>query len=117
MATAKTLQPKASAAGESRPAGDTTPAKILWQAIGIGLIAGFLDLGLLIVKTRQLKEGFYHLSQDLVWLIPAAVALLVLIPGTMLALIAHMRRGDVRPALWWGGSSSSGPWRWLLSCL
>jgi arylsulfatase A-like enzyme len=76
-----------------------TPATILSLAIGIGLIAGFLDLGLLMARSRVQKEGFFHLSQDFVWLIPAGVTLLVLLPGTILALIAHRRRGDMRPGL------------------
>jgi arylsulfatase A-like enzyme len=99
LATAKTPRPKAVEAREGQPAGGTTPATILLLAIGIGLIAGFLDLGLLIVKTRRLNEGFYHLSQDFVWLIPAGVAFLVLVPGAMLALVAQRRRGNVRPSL------------------
>ena len=100
LATATAFQPEADEASAKRSAaGTTTPATILVLAIGIGLIAGFLDLGLLMVKIRLQNEGFYHLSQDFVWLIPAGVATLVLLPGTMLALIAHRRRGNVRPSL------------------
>ena len=99
LATATPPQPAAGAARDSRPADAMTPATILSLAIGIGLIAGFLDLGLLTARTHLQKEGFFHLSQDFAWLIPAGVTLLVLLPGTILALIAHRRRGDVRPGL------------------
>ena len=96
IATAKSLQPKAHEAWEGRPAVGTTPAAILMMAIGIGLAAGFLDLGVLIVRIGWLNGEFYHLSQDFVWMVPAGVALLALLPGTILALIAHLRRRGVR---------------------
>ncbi len=58
LATAKTLQPKVGEAWESQPAAATTPATILLLAIGIGLIAGFLDLGMLMVKLACRRRGF-----------------------------------------------------------
>ncbi len=96
IATAKELQPKAHEAREGRPAGGTTAAAVLLMAIGIGLAAGFLDLGVFIVRISVLEGEFYYLSQDFVWMVPAAVAGLVLLPGTILALIAQLRRGAMR---------------------
>jgi hypothetical protein len=71
---------------------------ILLLALWLGLIAGFLDLGLVIVR-RRIDGEFYRLGGHFVWIIPACVAALMLVPGTMLALVARLRRGAVRPGL------------------
>ena len=51
-------------------------------AAWIGLIAGFLDLGLLVVNRRLIKGDFYRLGSDFAWIIPAGVTILVLVPGS-----------------------------------
>jgi arylsulfatase A-like enzyme len=76
-------------------AGATT---ILLLAAWIGLLAGFLDLGLMVVN-RLFDGDFYRLSNDFVWIIPAAVAVVVLLPGAVLALCARLRRGGLSLSL------------------
>lgn len=68
------------------------PATVLLAAVGIGLAAGFLDLGLLVLK-KHLSGDFYRLGDGFPWLIPAGVAALVAIPGAVLAMAARLRRG------------------------
>jgi hypothetical protein len=62
-------------------------------AAWIGLVAGFLDLGVLVVNKRLIKADFYRLGGDFVWIIPAGVTILVLVPAIMLVL----RRSAVVP--------------------
>src|SRR6185312_10899552 len=64
------------------------PATILLLAAGIGLVAGWLDLAMLVVKKRLIDGDFYRLGEHFVWLVPAGVAVLVLGPGIGLALLA-----------------------------
>jgi arylsulfatase A-like enzyme len=66
-------------------------------AIWVGLIAGWLDLGLTVVMRRLIHRDFYRLSEHFVWLIPLGVAVMVLLPGLVLALFAWLRRKGVRP--------------------
>ena len=63
------------------------------MAIWIGLTAGFLDLGSLILRKRLIASDFYRLGDHFRWIIPAGVGFLVLLPGTALACIACLRRG------------------------
>jgi arylsulfatase A-like enzyme len=72
-----------------------TPATILVVAIWIGLIAGFLDLGLMILKKRLTGDDFYRLGEHFRWIIPMGVGILMLAPGMVLALVACVRRGMV----------------------
>jgi arylsulfatase A-like enzyme len=69
------------------------PAMVLLVGTWIGLLAGFLDLGLMILKRRLISEDFYRLGEHFVWIIPLGVAALVLMPGLVLALLAWLRRG------------------------
>ncbi len=62
-------------------------ATILLVAVWIGLTAGYFDLGLTIVKKHMTGDAFYRLADDFRWLIPAGVAVLVVLPGTVLALL------------------------------
>jgi len=68
-----------------------SPATILVLAVWIGLTAGFLDLGLMIIRKRLIERDFYRLGEHFGWIIPAGVLILVLMPGTVLALIACLR--------------------------
>jgi arylsulfatase A-like enzyme len=72
------------------------PATVLLLAIWIGLIAGFLDLGLLVVNKSLIAPDFYRLGDDFTWIIPAGVTILVLLPAIVIACIARKRRGTVR---------------------
>src|SRR4051812_22897700 len=75
------------------------PAEILLLAIWIGLLAGFLDLGLMVFRRRLFDGDFYRLGVHFPWLIPVGVAALILPPGAMLALLALLRRGAYRPGV------------------
>jgi arylsulfatase A-like enzyme len=83
------------AARESQPA-RATAATILVLAVWIGLIAGFLDLGIFVVKRRWIEGDFYRLGGDFAWRIPAGVSILVLMPAIVLVLFAQIRGGSVR---------------------
>jgi arylsulfatase A-like enzyme len=93
IAAGETLQPMASETARATQTLRTTPATILLVAIWIGLIAGFLDLGLMVLKKRLTGHDFYRLGDHFVWIIPAGVVVLLLLPGTALALNAWLRRG------------------------
>ena len=81
---------------EAPQAARVGPAVIVLVAAWIGLLAGFLDLGLMIFRTRATGQEFYRLSDQFRWIIPAAVCGLVLLPGTVLAFLNWLRRGTVR---------------------
>ncbi len=82
-----------------------TAATVLLLAIWIGLTAGFLDLGLLLIRKRLIEGDAIRLGEGFPWLIPAGVTVLVLLPGFPLALLARLRRGR----------GSLGPTVWLLA--
>jgi arylsulfatase A-like enzyme len=99
IATAEApASPGLSVAGGSRPVG-VGPAMILLLAAWTGLVVGYLDLGLMVVKRRLIDGDFYRLGGDFVWIIPAGVAILVALPAPLLALIARLRRDGVRPGV------------------
>jgi arylsulfatase A-like enzyme len=88
-----------------RPAADgTRPVRvgsstILLLAAWIGLVAGYLDLGLMVAKKRLIDGDFYRLGGDFVWIIPASVAVLVVLSATVLVLLARLRRGGLGPGV------------------
>ena len=57
----------------------------------IGLIAGFCDVCLLVMNTKFIRRDFYRLSGDFPWIVPSAVAFLVLLPAVLIALRARTR--------------------------
>jgi arylsulfatase A-like enzyme len=73
----------------------TTPATILLVAIWVGLTAGFLDLGLMILRKRLTDDVFYRLGDHFWWIIPAGVAVLLAVPGIILAVVAYLRGGRI----------------------
>ncbi len=75
------------------------PATILLLATWTGLVAGWLDLGLMVAKKRLIDGDFYRLGEHFGWLIPAGMAAIVLVPGTVLAMIARLRKDGVRPSV------------------
>jgi arylsulfatase A-like enzyme len=96
--TTRTPEPIVQASDERLSAVGASPAMILLTATWIGLVAGWLDLGLMVVNNRVFQGDFYRLGEHFGWLTPLGVAVLVLLPGMMLALIARLRRrGGVRP--------------------
>jgi arylsulfatase A-like enzyme len=72
------------------------PLTILLVALWIGLIGGFLDLALLIVKNKVFAVDFYRLGAHFIWIIPAAVGMLVTVPGMAFAVWALVRGGRVK---------------------
>lgn len=97
ITSAKVLEPIVQTADEGSGAVCASPPIILLLATWIGLVAGWFDLALMVVTSRLVHgDFFYRLGEHFVWLIPLGVAVLVLLPGMMLALIARLRRGSVR---------------------
>ena len=88
------LQERAREAARATETSRTAPATILLVAIWIGLTAGFLDLGLMILKKRLTGDAFLRLGDHFRWIIPVGVGVLVLLPGTALALMAWLRRRE-----------------------
>jgi arylsulfatase A-like enzyme len=61
----------------------------------VGLIAGFGDVGILVINKRFIFRDFYHLGADFPWIVPAGVMVMVLVPALLIALFAKVR-GSVR---------------------
>jgi arylsulfatase A-like enzyme len=61
----------------------------------IGLIAGFGDVGFLVIARGLIFPDFYHLGVDFPWIIPSGVMVTVLVPALLIALFARIR-GSVR---------------------
>jgi len=76
--------------------GRVTTATILLLAAWVGLIAGFLDLSLMVINRRLINEDFYRMGGDFAWLIPTGVTILVVVPAIVLVLIARICGGSVR---------------------
>src|SRR5262249_30631527 len=85
------------AADGGSPSAGASPVMVLLLATWVGLVAGWLDLGLMVVDRRLIHGDFYRLGGHFGWLIRLGVAVLVLVPGMVIALIAGLRRGGVRP--------------------
>jgi arylsulfatase A-like enzyme len=85
--------------GAGSPSVGASPVTILRLAVWVGLVAGWLDLALMVVNRRLIHGDFYRLGEHFVWLIPLGVALVVLVPGMLIALVAGLRRGGVRPGV------------------
>jgi arylsulfatase A-like enzyme len=71
----------------------SVPGTVLLIALWIGLVSGFLDVGLLIVKQHLAGDRFFRLGDHFFWLIPAAVTVLLTVFGLCLAFVGLMWRG------------------------
>ncbi|WP_165225572.1 sulfatase [Aquisphaera insulae] len=69
-----------------------SPAEILLLAASIGLLAGWVDLGLMLLNSRVIQRDFDRLGGDFPWLIPSGVTALLLAVGMVLAGLALVRR-------------------------
>jgi arylsulfatase A-like enzyme len=67
-------------------------AKVLLVSACLGLIAGFVDLVSTVIQIRLFHGEFYRLNHGFWWIIPVGVATLVLVPGSTLAVVAHLLR-------------------------
>ena len=61
----------------------------------VGLIAGFGDVGFLVINRQLIFRDFYHLGADFPWIIPSGVMVMVLMPALLIGLFARIR-GSVR---------------------
>ena len=102
IAIEESTEPMAATAAPGTPAVCAGPGMVLLLAVWIGLIAGFLDLGLIVVKKRLIDRDFFRLGGDFTWIIPTGVTILVLIPAIVLASIARISGGSIRlgAAVW-----------------
>jgi Sulfatase len=99
IATERLTKPTLGAADDGTRHFCARPATVLLLAIWIGLIAGFLDLGLIFVNKRLIDRDFFRLGRDFAWIIPAGVTILVLVPALVIMLISWARKGGVRLGL------------------
>jgi arylsulfatase A-like enzyme len=74
------------------------PSMVLLLSAWIGMVAGFLDLGIL-VSHRLIDGDFYRLGEHFVWIIPAGVTVLLLVPGIVLALHSWLCHAGMRMSL------------------
>ena len=71
----------------------SVPGTVLLIAFWIGLVSGFLDLGLLILKQHLTGARFFRLGDHFFWTIPAGDTLLLVVSGLVLALAGLAWRG------------------------
>ncbi len=76
--------------------GRVTALTIIMVAAWVGLIAGLVDAGLVVIHRRVIQGDFLRLGGDFAWLIPVGVTILVFLPAVVLVLIAWLRGGAVR---------------------
>jgi arylsulfatase A-like enzyme len=61
-------------------------------AISFGLCGGYLDLGVMLFKKTCLnQEGSFRSGKDFPWTVPVGHAILLLVPGVMLAAVNRLR--------------------------
>lgn len=71
----------------------SVPGTVLLIALWIGLVGGFLDLGVFILKQRLTGDRFFRLGDHFFWLIPAGDTVLIVVFGLFLAVAGLMWRG------------------------
>jgi arylsulfatase A-like enzyme len=64
---------------------------VILIGIWIGLIAGFCDVGVLVINRQFIFRDFYHLGADFPWIVPSSVTVIVLMPALLIASIARIR--------------------------
>ncbi len=70
-----------------------SPMGAVLLAIAFGLCGGYLDLGIIIFKKCCLnEEGYFRTARDFPWTVPTGHAVLLLIPGLLVAVINLPRR-------------------------
>ncbi len=80
-----------------------SPAAAILLAISFGLCAGYLDVAItLLGKYCWNKDGYFRNARDFPWTIPAGHALLLLVPGLVVAVLNRRPRGRVslRAGVW-----------------
>src|SRR5437763_16906170 len=71
----------------------SVPGTVSLIALWIGLLGGFLDLGVLILKQRLTGDRFFRLGDHFFWLIPAGDTVLIIVSVLFLAVAGLMWRG------------------------
>ncbi len=80
-----------------------TPLAAIMLAISFGLCAGYLDVLIIIVKRFCWNpEGYYRVARDFPWSVPLGHAVLLAIPGLLVAAICRVlpRRVPLRLMAW-----------------
>ncbi len=91
-----------------------SPARAILLAIVIGLCGGYLDLVILVLgKYCWSEDGYFRNARDFPWTVPAGHAVLLLVPGLLVAARNTRPGGRISPrfAVWlfvslaiWGAS-------------
>jgi arylsulfatase A-like enzyme len=73
-----------------------SPTGAILLAISFGLCAGYLDLGFILFKRLCWNaEGYFRTARDFPWTVPIGHAVLLLIPGVVVASVNRIRPGLV----------------------
>ncbi|QEH39042.1 Arylsulfatase [Aquisphaera giovannonii] len=98
MDEARSTSPEGRA--DARPA---TPVAVLLMAAWLGLVAGYVDVGEVVLKRFALNpEGSYRTARDFLWTVPLGHVALMLPPAAVLALVTWRwpRRSSLRACSW-----------------
>jgi arylsulfatase A-like enzyme len=80
-----------------------SPLGVILLAIGFGLCAGYLDVAIIVVrKLCWNPEGYYRIARDFPWSVPVSHAVLMVIPGVVVAGATRLwpRLVSPRAGLW-----------------
>jgi arylsulfatase A-like enzyme len=104
---AKTAPPAVAPEGHARPAlaigSVLAPGSALVLAAGIGLVGGYLDLVMIVLKRDVGHAGFYYeQSRHFRWTVPLANLAVMMVPGLLVAVVNRLRPGRISPrsAIW-----------------
>ena len=86
-----------------------SPMAAILLALSVGLCAGYLDVGVIIFrKLFWNTEGYFRTGRDFLWTVPVGHALLLLIPGLVVAAVTECGRDSSRCAEVCGCTQRSG---------
>ncbi len=80
-----------------------SPTAVVLLALSFGLCAGYLDLGIMLFKKVCWdKEGYIRTGRDFLWTVPVGHAVLLMVPGLMVAVVNRLRPRPISPrvVLW-----------------
>src|SRR5690242_6252663 len=87
---------------EARPPGriPLSPTAAVLLAVSFGLCGGYLDLGLIAFKRLGMNpEGAFRSPRDFPWTVPASHAILLTIPGVVVAAVNRLRPRAFSPGV------------------
>ena len=77
-----------------------SPTAAVLLAVSFGLCGGYLDLGLIVFKRLCLNpEGAFRSPRDFPWTVPASHAILLTIPGVVVAAVNRLRPRAFSPGV------------------